>query len=268
MDKMRAGTDSFFIQAVFVVIIVSFIFWGVGGNGPRSSVVATVNGERITDTEFQRILLRYVRAQQGALSESQEAQLRSRALNDLINKKVMLQEAGRLGLAISDDEVKREIYKNENFRGSDDKFSVEVYEKMLTRYGMSRASYETEIYEALLMQRLQDMAFTAVRISDAELRDAYIAENTKVSLQVVAIPDMAMISEVEVTQEEIDALIAGDPDRVKAAYDAQFDRRFNDPRKATVSTILLRNDIGDVTPEALRARMEAIVADLSPGEAF
>ncbi|MCB9745239.1 MAG: SurA N-terminal domain-containing protein [Alphaproteobacteria bacterium] len=67
---MRAGTDSFFIQAVFVVIIVSFIFWGVGGDGPASQTVAQVNGQRITDTEFQRILLRYVRAQPGALSEA------------------------------------------------------------------------------------------------------------------------------------------------------------------------------------------------------
>ncbi|MCB9793505.1 MAG: SurA N-terminal domain-containing protein [Alphaproteobacteria bacterium] len=265
---MRAGTDSFFIQAVFVVIIVSFVFWGVGGDGQKSQTVAQVNGQRITDTEYQRVLLRVVRSQPGALSEAQETQLRGQVLDSLIEKEVMLQEAERLGLAISDDEVKRDIFKTDAFKDSDGKFSMELYENILGRSGISRASYETEVYERLLMNRLQDMAVSAVRISEAELRQAYVSENTTVGLQYVVIPELAVLGSIEIPQEDIDALIAQDPERIKAAYDAQFERRFNTPRKALISTILLRTDIGEVEPEVVKARLEAIAAGLAPGEAF
>ncbi|MCB9760447.1 MAG: SurA N-terminal domain-containing protein [Alphaproteobacteria bacterium] len=264
---MRSGTDNFVIQAVFVIIIVSFVFWGMGNTGPTSSVVAEVNGKRITDTQFNKLARRVARSQ-GAMTAEQEQAMRSQVLNMLIEKEVMLQEAHHLGLEISDEEVNRDIFSNPNFKGEDGKFSMEIYERTLERSGISRVNYEAEVYENLLLNKLQEVAVMAVQVNDAEVRDRYVASNTGLSVQYVAIPDAAFYSAVEVTQEEIDALVAADAARIQAAYDAQFERRFNEPRKATISTILLRTDIEGVDKDAVKARLEAITGGLAPGEAF
>ena len=46
------------MKAVFAAIVLEkFVFWGVGGaGGLTNQVIAEVNGERITDTAFQRVM--------------------------------------------------------------------------------------------------------------------------------------------------------------------------------------------------------------------
>ena len=52
MKNMRNGINSAGMQFVLIAIIVTFIFWGVGGSGDNNTSVATVNGKRITDTKL------------------------------------------------------------------------------------------------------------------------------------------------------------------------------------------------------------------------
>ena len=55
LDLIRANAQSWGVKIAFGIIILVFVFWGVGGlTGGASTVILTVNGEPITIQEFQR----------------------------------------------------------------------------------------------------------------------------------------------------------------------------------------------------------------------
>ena len=266
MGKMRAGTDSFLIQALFVVIVVSFVFWGVGGNGPTSSVVAIVDGERVTDTEFQKELRFYTGGR--TVGDEEYASLSQQVLNDIIERKLLLAEADRLGLEVSDEEVMRQIYKIEAFQKEDGAFSLEMYERYLTLSGNEDVKFREGIYESMLAQKVVQIAEKSVQVDPARLEQSYIEENTKLELTWIKVSDAAFMSDVEIPDADVVVFAAANPTRIEATYNAQFERRFNEPRKATLHTILLRSDIEGVEPEAVKARMDSIVAEINGGAEF
>ena len=257
MGKMRAGTDSFLIQALFVVIVVSFVFWGVGGQGPTSSVVAIVDGERVTDTEFQKEMRFYTGGR--TVSDEEYAGLAQQVLQGIIERKLLLKEADRLGLEVSDDEVMRQIYKIEAFQKEDGSFSLEMYERYLKLSGTDDVKFREGLYESLLAQKVVSLAETSVQVDPTELKQSYIEENTKLELTWIKVTDAAFMSDVEITDDEVQVFAAANPTRIENTYNAQFERRFNEPRKATLHTILLRSDIEGVAPEAVKERMDGIV---------
>ncbi len=77
-----------------------------------------------------------------------------------------------------------------------------------------------------------------------------------------------LIIKQELTDEEIQIFAAANPTRIEATYNAQFERRFNEPRKATIHTILLRSDIEGAPPELVKQRLEDIRAQVEGGEEF
>ena len=51
-DKIRKQTDSTFARVFFVIIVLTFVFWGlVNPNAPQAETYAEVNGIRILNTQ-------------------------------------------------------------------------------------------------------------------------------------------------------------------------------------------------------------------------
>ena len=65
MKNMRNGINSAGMQFVLVAIIITFVFWGVGGTGNNNSTMATINGHRITDTKLN-VEARFIKSLYGA----------------------------------------------------------------------------------------------------------------------------------------------------------------------------------------------------------
>ena len=268
MDKMRMGTDSFLIQALLVIGVISFVFWGIGGSGQKSYAKAEVNGKRITDTEFDNEMRGWARRAGRTLGDEEYRELARSVLTNMIRKEVLVTEAERIGLEVADDEVKRYIYAIEGFHDEDGKFSKSLYENYLKGTGTSDIEFRATIYEEMLTTKLTQMAAMGVRVTDAELDELLSAEGSTVSLMYVKVADSAFLSEVEVSDADVQALLTDGEDRVRATYDAQFERRFNEPRKATLRSILLRTDIDGTDPAEVAEKMKAVQADLDGGMDF
>ena len=54
LDGIRANAQSLGVKLAFGIIIVVFVFWGVGSYTGPKGLVASVNGKNITEVEFQR----------------------------------------------------------------------------------------------------------------------------------------------------------------------------------------------------------------------
>ena len=91
-------------------------------------------------------------------------------LDDLIERKLLLQEAGKLGLSITDEEVEQWIAFTRQQQG----LSEEQFKATIAQYGMNYTDYRAMMRQNLLRLRVTQFKVGAkVSISDAEVEARY-----------------------------------------------------------------------------------------------
>ncbi len=269
LDNLRRGTESTAMKVFFVIVVITFVFWGVDrklANGPQSSTLVQIgSGDRITDMDYQRRMRDITQRMEVAPDEDQLKTLGREVLARMIEDRVSLHEARRLDIEVSDDELARYILQYEAFKDESGKFNAKLYERQLERMGMTKGRFEAKAREAMMLEKLKRIAVVGAQVLEPEVKRRYTESETQLELQVVRIPDDLVLGKVPVDEPAIDAFLSASEADVKAQYDADFNRLYNIPRKATLRTIVLRSDLpstagteeGGVTPE-LRQRADAI----------
>ena len=239
LERMRSSSDSTFMQIVMVLIILSFIGFYGQPNGDRTGVIATVNNNTILDTEYHRALREKLRTVQRTLSDAEQKQLGEQVRQELIEREILLQEARRLGLEVSDAEVARVLFGIEGFRGDSGNFSEEIYLKFLKRQGYSRADFEERLREDLLRNKLQLLVYTGASMSEPAMRELFVEAETRVDLEIVRVRPNAFEDDVVITPEERTSWLTENESLVKETYDRDFDRLYRHPEQVKLRLIRL-----------------------------
>lgn len=269
MEKIRGGTESGAMRVVLGIIVVVFVFWGIGtGNMNTSQVVATVDGKRITDTRYHQAMKRNPKAHDKALTEEQHRQLARDTVMQLVTQEVLLQEAKRLGIEISGEEVARTILGVEAFSDETGEYSPELFTRYLKRYGTTQSQFETDIRNELILSRLRDVAMQATTVDEAEIRERWFAEMTSFELDMVTVRALSFYDDVQPSEAEVETFIAENRPEVRAWYDEHFESRFHKPTRARVRMILLAASEEDSDDKLISERMASIRAELDAGGDF
>lgn len=210
LDVLRKRKRSWIITFLLGLIIVVFIaFYGGNKLGDDASQdVAEVNGELITQREFaihyQKALERYREMLKGSLTPELEKSLNLRGtlLEELIQKKLVLQEARSLGLATTDEDLVIAISQVPDFQVNG-RFNKDRYLQLLRANRISPAQFEEEQREQLTIQRLYSIILDGVQVTEREIRDRYQIEQEKINLNFVRLPLTHYVAEATVTEEEI-----------------------------------------------------------------
>src|ERR1700704_4590643 len=110
---MRSNAKSSLIALIFGAIIITFIFsFGRGSSGFRTRTpetwAARVNGDLITAADFAQAYasrFRQASSQRGGKYTTENAQqdnLKKETLKSLVDQELIAQQAGELGIAVSD----------------------------------------------------------------------------------------------------------------------------------------------------------------------
>ena len=306
LDFLRKRKRNWIITFLLGLIIVVFVAFYGGTQFQDSAVlhIGTVNGEIITQREFaqryQQEMNRYRELFKGSLTPEmlQSLNLEAILIEELVNKKLALQEARRLGIIITDDELAAAIAKAPEFQinGS---FSKDRYLQLLSANRISPAEFEHQQREQLTLQRLYEVLLDSVWISDAQLEDRYRFAQEKINLQYVRLPLSDFTAKVKITEEEIknfydrNQATLKEPPKVQVEYlayhfdkftpavkvtdqeiedyyKAQRDTKFRKPRQAKVKYISLRvaPDATAKEKAAAAARGARIVAEARGGKDF
>lgn len=269
METIRRGTDSTAMKVLFGIIVLVFVFWGVGSNsGPQTQTVAEVNGVRITDTDYQRVMRQASRSQGEAMDEDQLTELARRVVAELIEQEVLLQETERLGLEVSDEEIARYVLQYDAFKDNDGKFSKTMYDRTLKRLGLNASKFEDQARREIAIGKLRELAASSIHVSAAEARRQAVEMGTNVELSFVRVSDVALLDDVVVDPAVVATLLSSNDPRVREQYDADFERHYNQPRKAELSMILLRTDIAGADVPEVKRRAEALHGQLVGGADF
>ncbi len=167
---------------IVVLVTVTFLFFGIYPSSVSGRTAAKVDGYVITIDEFNRVYQNMVENYRSILkdqyNENFAKMLRGQALRELIQNRLLVQEAERRGLKVSDDELQASIMQVPAF-AVQGRFSKQAYERALQYIGMKPAAFEENQRELLLRQKMERLVEDAVAVTDAELPAAYAAKNPK-----------------------------------------------------------------------------------------
>jgi peptidyl-prolyl cis-trans isomerase D len=209
------------VVAAFVIALF-FDFGANRGSGAQGQeAAATVGGEVISYADYQRSyrnLESYYQQQTGQQLNQEMIKLfnlRQRALDQLIDRKILLLEAKKVGLKATDAEVEEAIlsfpyFKDEkgNFIGRD-----EVRER-LRGSRMSEREFAEAVREDVLLQKLNDVMAHNAYVSDADVERAFREQNEKAKIRFVQLPGTEL-GAVFASQDEIQRYFTENGDKYK-----------------------------------------------------
>jgi len=181
LEQMRKHMN-WIMWTILVMIIISFLFFGIYPSSSGAGVAATVNGDIITTGELNRVyrnmLETYRQIFKEQFNDSLAKGLRSQALRELINNRLLLQEAQRVGVKVSDDEVREAIMKVPTF-SVQGKFDRATYERYLDYINQKPSAFEESQREYLTRQKMEQLIENGVEVTAAELAAEYATRNPK-----------------------------------------------------------------------------------------
>ena len=170
------------VQIVLALIILPFALWGVSSydkSGSSADVVATVNGLKITQQEFENTLRQQqdrMRQQLGANFDAamfDNPEMKRAVLDNLVSQRLLVERAGAARLVVPDEQVAQVISGIEAFQDGG-KFDKKRYESLLASQGLTPLKFEARVSDELLGQQMQDAyvqnGFAAISVANNVIR--------------------------------------------------------------------------------------------------
>ncbi len=138
-----------------------------------------------------------------------------------------LDEAKRLGITGTDDEVFQAIQSHEGFQ-TQGQFNKAAYKAFITRFlnqiGFTERQFESYIREEILLQKLRIVINRAVLVSPAEIQRMFHSISDKFRIEYCKIGPELVMDEVKITKEDARTFFEKDPtyftipEKVKVKY--------------------------------------------------
>jgi len=169
------------IKTLLALVTVTFVVTGgwIMGKEGLTDYAAKVDGQRISVKEYQdgvQRLQEFYSKMNLPADFMQKMDLNKRALDSLIEKKLVLLAAKKENITVSDDEVSQAIKENKNFADESGKFSKSRYEELLKYNRMTPAAFEQALREDQVAEKFKKMIKDSVYVSDAEVKDYYMGQ--------------------------------------------------------------------------------------------
>lgn len=189
---------------MMVITLVPGIGGGIGGRDPYA-VVARVGKQQVTSEEVLRRLSQ-LQAVQGLTNPFFRRLFAQQLIDDMIFQRALEQEASRLSLQVTPEEVSAEIRAMPIFYPNGQFVGAQQYQMILQRqFRMSVAEFEEEIRRGALINKMYLFLTDGLTISEAEIREEFRRRNEKVTLEFVVFKPPELENQIRVGDEELRA---------------------------------------------------------------
>ncbi len=230
---MRKHANSWLVGLIIGAIIVVFVLWGIGTfRSAQFQVVAKINGTSIYMPEYMRAYQNLLRTYQerlgGDFNEevAKALNLPAQTLNQLIDELLIRQAGERLGLTVTDAELRQYIQRNPVF--ADERgFSEKRYYQILARQRLPASDYEAYERQRLALQKVIGFITSFAKVTETDLEEAYRLEHEAVRVDYLVLPPTRFMKQQQVTPAEVEEL-----------YKSQAER-FREPEKFRAAILFL-----------------------------
>jgi peptidyl-prolyl cis-trans isomerase D len=181
LEQMRKHMN-WIMWVILILVIISFLFFGIYPSTDGRGEAATVNGEVITSTQLDRayrsMYETYRQIFKDQFNDAMAKGLRQQALRELVQDRVLVQEAARIGLKVSDEELRGAIMRTPQFAPGG-RFDKAAYERYLDYINVKPSAFEETQREYILKRKIERVIEDGVDVTEDELRAAYASRNPK-----------------------------------------------------------------------------------------
>ena len=212
LNVIRKNIKSFYplaigLAGVFVLLV--FTDFRSLDNTRPNPVAATVGGDSITFAEFERSYRnaenRYREMYGDAFTAdvADQLQLPVRALEALINDRLLILEAERMGLTVSNEELQEEILRVPDLTDAAGNFiGARQYQALLRANRYPVDEFEADLRAGLLIQKLQAAINEVAHVSDAEVERRARDASERASIRYLQIPSSRYAAQAVPSGEE------------------------------------------------------------------
>ncbi|MEO8070092.1 MAG: peptidylprolyl isomerase [Acidobacteriota bacterium] len=207
-----------FVVATFILLYVPQFLRQNTGAAP-SDVIATVGGRKITADTYQRVYTQQVaqlRSTYGDVNDQMLKQLGigQRLVEQLVNQEAQLAEADRLGITVSDGELKERLVRLPMFQQNGQFIGEPVYRQFLSsqRPPVTPAEFEEDLRRSLVAEKLQAAVTSWLQVSDADVEREYRKQTEKVKVDLAIFTADQFRAGIQPTDAELTAEFTAHPD--------------------------------------------------------
>ena len=209
LGTMRKHATSWLIKVACFAIVIVFIFWGgYSYTEKKASRVAVVNGSYIGLREYQSTysnLVEQMRRQFGRQFSSELVEtlnLKGQALDRLINRRLILAEAGMLEFDVSREELQNAIVSYPAFQ-TNGQFDSLRYQQILRSNKLTPQDFEANQREDLLINKVEQFITRGTKVLESEMLSFFHHTRDRVNLAYVQIDPQDFKNQVKVDEEAV-----------------------------------------------------------------
>ncbi|MFT5209137.1 MAG: peptidyl-prolyl cis-trans isomerase D [Flavobacterium sp.] len=210
IQRMRDKSEGIVAKIIVGLIIIVFAAFGMGSIttflAPVAKV-ATVNGDDVTQQEME---IEVQRTRRILLSQNQtpesinEDELRQNVLQNLINRKLLVQASDDLGLRYGTQALDADIVNTSAFQ-IDGVFDPQQFQLVLGSAGYSPLTYRSEMQRDKVLVQMNSAIRTSAFLTDVEIdRANSLAQQTR-DIAFLRVDVDALSESIEIPEDEIKA---------------------------------------------------------------
>ena len=301
LQAIRNKAQSWIAWVIVGLIILTFALFGIDqyAKGERALVIATVNSEDITATEFLALYSRQtnrLKQQFGEMYDQvvNDEELRKEVLNALIESKVVGQWSEDRNMFISDQQLAMTIHSAAVFQ-ENGQFDKDLYKNILLRSGLNVARFEYEQRQYLIENQFRQLTMSSGFILPHQVEHLTGLQLQERKMNYLRIDQRSFKETIDITEQQVidyyekNKRAYVSPEKVKIEYillsQSEIAKNvivtiedlekfyvdnsmaFSVPEKRQASHILIQINEGVSSEEALK-EIQAIQAEIKTGKDF
>lgn len=221
LEAIRDRSKGWLAKVILAAITIPFALVGVDSylrDAGSSVAVAKVGGESITAQEYSNALqnLRNRLQSEGKVDQAviDGPELKQAVIDHLIESKLLNNEIKRAKFVVSDEQLSNYITQEKSFH-QDGKFSQELYDQFLAERRRTPSQFENEVRGDLLTMQAREGLSALAFVPNGVANNAIKIEHQSREVSIVEFKTADYISQVKVTEEEINAYYKEHQDKFK-----------------------------------------------------
>ena len=211
LQTIRDRTQGLIVAVIIGLISLTFILWGVESyiNAARRVIVAKVDGDDIPLEEFQRELQRFRRQAENMLGDNfnpaewDKPEIKQKALDEIINDKVLGQLVDDARLRVPDALVARQIREIAAFHDDKGEFSRALYDQRVSALGYSQAGFEHQMRADIAKSQLRNGVAASEFVTREEAQRIAALRKQQRDIGYAVIPAAEVDAQVKVNDDDI-----------------------------------------------------------------
>ena len=213
LASIRKFSNSIWAKILLAIVIIPFVFWGMGGTftGGSRNVIVVIDKEKYSVQDFVNYIQNFVSTNQ-KINVNQIEELLSLFIGDLLLEK----EIEYFSIKLSDNSLSKLIKHQKGFKRKNE-FSRIEYENFLLKNNITAAFFETNLSKSEKKKQLLDFVGGGILPSKFLVNSAYDKINQKRNIQLINLNDL-FEKEFNFSNEEINSYYESKKDNFNQIY--------------------------------------------------